>query len=398
MASCVRCARNSNQSVQDVCAPNASLYPVCVAKLCVRRWSKRCAGLLQPRRSQCSVALFLISPQKEASASQTNRITQLPMGTTQTHVDAEPISAAATRRVCAVIVTYFPDSRVLEDLLRVIAAQVHHVLVIDNGSSQRAPFAADVDAGNLTLLGLQDNVGLAAAQNMGADWARREGFSHILLLDQDSSPDGSMVEQLLSALADLEQRGVSVAAVGPRIIDARTHKQTPFIQFGLPLNRKYPCAPPIANTLVQTSFLVASGMLIPLDRFDVVGPFDEGLFIDNVDMEWCFRAAHTGYGVFGCCSTSLTHRLGERAIEVWPRGWATIYWHPPIRQYYITRNRLALYKKPETPVAWLVQDLLRALFKILYFPLFVKPRLTYARLILRGISDGIRGITGPYTP
>ncbi|CAM5236427.1 hypothetical protein RLIN73S_04777 [Rhodanobacter lindaniclasticus] len=60
------------------------------------------------------------------------------------------------------------------------------------------------------------NLALAAAQNIGIEWARERGFGHVLLLDQDSEPGEGMVAALLGALRELSAVG-PVAAVGPAL-------------------------------------------------------------------------------------------------------------------------------------------------------------------------------------
>ena len=69
--------------------------------------------------------------------------------------------------------------------------------------------------------------------------------------------------------------------------------------------------------------------------------------------------------------------------------------HSPLRLYYMMRNRVLLYRRSATPFVWIVQDIPRALLKLLRFSLLVAPRGRNARAMLAGLRDGILGRTGP---
>ena len=69
--------------------------------------------------------------------------------------------------------------------------------------------------------------------------------------------------------------------------------------------------------------------------------------------------------------------------------------HKPLRLYYIMRNRVLLYRRPETPAAWIAQDLPRLVLKFLGTAVFIAPRKKYLRMMLHGLADGLRQIDGP---
>ena len=135
-------------------------------------------------------------------------------------------------------------------------------------------------------------------------------------------------------------------------------------------------------------------MLIPLPVIEVIGEMDEGLFIDSVDLEWCFRATAKGFALYGICSAKMQHNLGDEVTPMWFIRRRNVIRHSPTRLYYMMRNRILLYQRRSTPLRWIAQDIIRLLFKFLLFFLFVKPRLKNARMMLCGIGDGILGREG----
>jgi len=123
---------------------------------------------------------------------------------------------------------------------------------------------------------------------------------------------------------------------------------------------------------------------------------DSDLFIDNVDLEWSFRARSRGYKLFGVCGAHLNHRLGDDRKSIL-FGLGRIVIHSPIRLYFIMRNRVLLYRMSWTPRLWIAQDVIRVPVKFFQFAVLVPPRLHNVTMMLRGLADGVRGRRGPVT-
>jgi rhamnosyltransferase len=297
--------------------------------------------------------------------------------------------------VCCIIVTYQPDRALLERVLTAIRPQVGHCLIVDNGSDAASIAWMKTRDELVEVIEMGDNVGLGAAQNRGIVRARTGGFSHELFLDQDSIPCSHMVRNLMAAFTYLNHHNGSAAAVGPRTLDARTGEPFPFIRFSPLSVRRSICHPPLAGKYIPTDFLISSGMLVSLAVFERVGMMDEDLFIDNVDLEWCFRSRSLGFSLYGVCDAALEHSLGDNVIQLRLLGrWVHIFLHSEERQYYIMRNRISLYRRSYTPLGWITQDILRMAFKSMYLVIFQPQRLENTRMILSGIRDGLLGKKG----
>ncbi|MFC5527013.1 glycosyltransferase family 2 protein [Rhodanobacter ginsengisoli] len=294
--------------------------------------------------------------------------------------------------VCAVIVSYHPEPAALSALVDALAAQVGAVVLVDNASSGdwQMRLGEAISGRGGAVLCQPCNRGLAGAQNIGIDWARAHGYRHVLLLDQDSMPGDGMVAALLAALQTLSASS-RVAAVGPRFHDTREERHAPFVRLGFPLNRKLWCQS--AGQTIACDFLISSGALMPIAVLDRVGPMDEGLFIDNVDLEWGFRARAQGYTLHGVCAATMHHCLGD-ARQALPLGLGQIVVHGPARLYYMMRNRIRLYRLSHTPRVWIAQDLPRVLVKLLLFGVLIGPRRRNLRCMFHGLWDGVRGRQG----
>ena len=112
----------------------------------------------------------------------------------------------------------------------------------------------------------------------------------------------------------------------------------------------------------------------------------DSYFIDNVDLEWCFRARAKGYAVAGTDNATLFHRIGEPSDEPLVRAGIMVR-HSPQRSYYSTRNRFALYREPYAPWGWKLRDFPRFLLKTLWLLLFSPQRGEYLKNIRKGLAD-----------
>ncbi|MGH8182237.1 MAG: glycosyltransferase family 2 protein [Rhodanobacteraceae bacterium] len=288
--------------------------------------------------------------------------------------------------------TYRPDLTVLAEQLAVLAAQVARIVVVDNASSD--PRLRDVCTAHpgVTLLAQPENQGLARALNAGIAHTRKlDDVSHVLLMDQDSVPAQDMLRNLRAALARLTGDR-KVAAVGPCFHDEREAADAPFVRIRFPFNHKLRCDGRCSE--LRCDFLITSGCLIPLAVLDAVGGMDDALFIDNVDLDWCFRATAAGYALYGVCAARMRHSLGTARHRVpgVPRG---VVVHAPRRLFYMMRNRVLLYRRAYTPGRWVAQDLPRLVVKFLLFSLLIAPRRKNLRCMLAGLRAGIVGRATP---
>lgn len=291
--------------------------------------------------------------------------------------------------VVAVIVTYGVDAAALRRLLARLQGEVAAAVVVDNASpGWRDP----APALPLRVLRLDRNQGLAAAQNLGVDEARRWGATQVLLLDQDSLPEPGLAATLQAALRRAQAQGLRVAAVGPDVLHDDGHSDG-FVRFRD--GRYRPLRPRPGDDWIDCDMLIASGSLLTMAALDDIGPMAAELFIDKVDTEWSLRAAARGWCILGVPAARLQHRLGERRVRLWLLGWRELPLHRPFRYYYMVRNSLLVGRLPHAHAAWRRAERRQMLSLLVYFGLLAPGRLANLRMMLRGLLDGLRGRGGP---
>ena len=80
------------------------------------------------------------------------------------------------KSVCAIVVTYFPDLDRFKEVLTQVCKQCS-VLIIDNGSAHQSESLQQLSAKNgCFIIGNDSNVGIAAAQNKGIEFAYAQGY------------------------------------------------------------------------------------------------------------------------------------------------------------------------------------------------------------------------------
>lgn len=289
--------------------------------------------------------------------------------------------------ICAIIVSFNPDANVLTSLLRQIGTQCEFLL-IDNASGNLENFRSLAEATPrcLGVHSLDTNIGLASALNLGLQEATRRGYGYAVLFDQDSQVPVSFFANLYASFIEAGRLSpMPIAAVGPRITNPTSGTSMPFKLFSRwfgRTDRKLGGS----DRLYQAEFLISSGCLISLSALQTIGPMRDSYFIDNVDLEWCFRARAKGFAVAGTDNATLFHRIGEPSDEPLVRAGIMVR-HSPLRSYYSTRNRFALYREPYAPWGWKLRDFPRFLLKSLWLLLFSPQRGEYWANIRKGLAD-----------
>lgn len=282
-----------------------------------------------------------------------------------------------------VVVTHDPDIATLKTSLQALRPQIDALILVDNGSGPHRVTALETlfsqtpEIAPEQTLFQPENLGLGQAQNAGIAAARALGADSILLMDQDSRPGPTMVQVQKTALARLCAAGERPAAIGAHYIEPERATRQPL--------------PPGDAAAPEMQSVIASGSLIPLDALDQIGPFNEGLFVDFVDIEWCFRARAAGYRCFAARGAQMQHHIGETPLRILGRNMAV---HTPSRNYYQMRNILLLARSPEMPRIWVAKTTAYFLMRSLVLTLFTPHRPQRARMIALGLYHGCLGQNG----
>ena len=265
-----------------------------------------------------------------------------------------------SERVCAIIVTYNCGEKVLPTA-RSVMPQVDRILFVDNGSLDATGKILEMIRGEapgaVEILTLGENRGIAYALNLGVRRAIELGYPWVLTMDHDSEADGRMVDNLLGAVHKYgEPEKVIISA--PVYIDRGTGEAGRIYRYeGWRRHRLDPLPP---GRIAAPTVVITSGNLLNAGHFKAMGGFDESLFIDYVDHDFCLRADIAGFHIIVCAGASLSHSVGEAVSRKFLGFGIFSTNHSPERRYTIGRNRMIMIRRYAkyfpSYAAWTVMD------------------------------------------
>lgn len=226
-----------------------------------------------------------------------------------------------------VVVWYNPQTEHVANIYKYLDG-LDKLYVVDNSSD---PICAQIslrlsESSKIEYVALGENLGIAAALNIGAEKALAHGYKWILTMDQDSSFDVCIIDTLCRFAAQNSNVKLGIVAAVPGCS-----------AFGDGVD----C---MGWEFVQSAF--TSGNLVNLKAYSDVNGWDERLFIDSVDYDFDFRIQQCGYKIVQINKCIFDHSLGNtKFYKVAGRKLFAATNHNFVRRYYITRNRLYINQK-----------------------------------------------------
>lgn len=283
----------------------------------------------------------------------------------------------AAQSVCAVIVTYNPRSTFIDNIVAV-AAQVGHVVVIDNGSSgETEQHLHELETRlSCTVIRNHQNLGIAVALNRGVKYALEAGFDWVCTFDQDSRVCDGFISKMLEAYQQA-RNPERVALLAPSYVDRES---------GVTERLRRADNGEILAAMT-------SGSMIPLSVIRELGFFDESLYIDAVDIEFCLRARRKGMVILQSPAV-LLHSLGRtRYYRVFGLRFGVTN-HSAGRRYYMTRNRLRLLRLYARDWPWMWRESRTMLLDAAKIILAEDDKWKKLRAMAAGAADALSGKVG----
>ena len=146
-------------------------------------------------------------------------------------------------KVAGIVVLYEPTREVLRNIQSYIM-QVEQLFIVDNSENVDSKIVEKIKKiNNAEYIGLNENIGIAAALNIGARRAIEGGYEYLLTMDQDSYVSPHMVLKLLDVFSHHSMVGISAAfpvnKLYPKLpTDDKIHKKNVVISSGNLINLK----------------------------------------------------------------------------------------------------------------------------------------------------------------
>jgi len=227
------------------------------------------------------------------------------------------------KMICGVVILYKPTSEHFSNI-ETYRSILDKLYVVDNTpiiDSARIDYIASLE--NTVLLSSGKNLGIGAALNLAIKQATQDGYEWLLTMDQDSCYSPEQAQKYFSSIDAIDD--ISVAVYAP-------HHRKIVTDGG-------DCR------FVERDIVFTSGNILNLEIARQIGMFDEDLFIDSVDHEFCLRAKTKGYTILQSTNCYLNHEVGEGKMSGFFFRRKKMRWfHSPKRFYFMVRNALYIRK------------------------------------------------------
>lgn len=276
--------------------------------------------------------------------------------------------------IYAIIVSYEPNSSLVR-LYESIKGQVDEIVIIDNNSSntESIRILKELEIKNISIIYNKENLGVAAALNQGVKVAIDKKYKWILTLDQDSEFLPTTYKSLLESYETLKDKDKTMI-IAPKTIERINFKN----------NNSSGSANVVWNDVILN---LTSGSLIKTEAFDKVGLFDDKLFIEQVDNDFCYRLIKNEYKIKVAQNINFIQEIGS-AKKICG---CIVRNHNPERKYYLSRNVAIMLKRyfftaPYTTLRYFLGGTIFGWIKIL---LFEKDKCKKILSGFKGFIDGV---------
>lgn len=277
--------------------------------------------------------------------------------------------------LAGVVILYNPDSDVDVNIAKYVS-YVSKLYIVDNTEDEqklcknRELLADILTKNNVVYLQNAENMGIAYSLNRVLKLVEGK-YQWILTMDQDST----FVEDNMPRY--LKRMNILKSCTG-------------VISFA-PKDNGYYTGVEIGDELESIWRCMTAGNIVNVEKAAAIGGWNEELFIDEVDNEFCYRAKTQGYDIYCCKDVILKHTVGDprKCWFLWK--YVIDYNHNYVRLYYIVRNQLYILKHyPQHRYTYL-RSILKSVTKMIFFE---KDRKRKCRSVYEGVKDFILGNYG----
>ena len=275
----------------------------------------------------------------------------------------------------AVIVLYNPEIGRLRKNILSIADQVLEIRLEDNGSDNIDDIKClieNIKDTRISIDFIRQNRGIAYALNRGMEFFLKRNFEWVITLDQDSIVPSDMIEKYFKYMPER-----NVGLVCPRIS----------YDGDKDLNNK------ISSDVEYVQRCITSANMVKISAWEKIGGYDEKMFIDYVDFDFCQSLLEYGYTLVRVNAVILDHQLGHleyaRKFVWFGKATVQIYNHSSWRTYFYVRNTIyyikkhkksiSVYKECKTLIYWIGKKLI-----------YEKNRWSCLKMVMRGVLDGLK--------
>lgn len=226
------------------------------------------------------------------------------------------------KKILGIIVTYFPEKKLLIRNVEAIIRYVDKLIIWENTTENKEAFRF-VSGSNIEYFSEGRNVGISKALNFGWKYAQKEGFDYILTMDQDSIFI-NFQKYLITSFAIANDDSI---VFGPLVTVDKKEEPSECI-----------------NELAKNQYLITSGMLVPTKVLQTIEGYRETFLIDGIDVDFCIRVQDAGFKIYKNHNGILLQHFGIPSVYKLLGKEYICSNYSPFRYYGILRNHIIIYR------------------------------------------------------
>jgi len=214
-------------------------------------------------------------------------------------------------KITAVVILYYPSSDVINNIHSYIK-DIKILYVVCNSFIENSIYSKLLKIKNIKIIHKNSNIGIAKAINLALKNSFKENNKWLMTLDQDSSFNTNDFKTFINSFYKIKNKK-NLAIFTP------IH------------NKKF-----IKNSIEEKIFVMTSANIVNVDIALKIGGYDENIFIDEVDHEFCLKIKKKNFIIIQNNAIAINHILGTKI----KKNQKKIVLYHSIRLYYMSRNYL----------------------------------------------------------
>lgn len=268
--------------------------------------------------------------------------------------------------ICAIVVLYEPQDNELKNILS-YCDFVDYLFVLDNSKKSNEENVAFIlkDYNKYEYKHFPVNIGLCKALNYGMYKAKQLNFKWALVMDSDSLVLSNIIKEYKNYLVtDLKNK---VAVFAPVHIFDRSN------------NAAY-------EGYRKIKWAMTSGCLFNISIFERLKGFKEELYVDGLDIDYCYKARKNNYEIYEIGKALILHHPGEtRTLKIGKTKLFKYGYASPWRYYMQARALVWIILEYRS-----LSDIPKFFYKWIKVILFFENKLEYIKNLSKGSIEGIR--------
>ena len=188
------------------------------------------------------------------------------------------------------------------------------VILVDNASHDGTVESVRNAFPSVKVITNKENIRFAAGNNVGIEFALRNGARYVLLLNNDTTVDPCFLSELVNA-AEYDNR---IGIAGAKIYYHADPKRIWFAGGKVNYWKGWTSHIGIREldhgqyeAQREVDYITGCCMLVSRELIEKIGMLDTSFFIYGEDADWCIRASRAGYRLVYVPSSKIWHKISS---------------------------------------------------------------------------------------